>query len=159
MEKYILNWIIQNSKHFNPLLLCVSPLHIPRPSVKLTIDSIVNVVIPSWHQWRLSLSEISWNSWKYWAELPAAYFALCGVFTVTSPPPEYLMDFTNMRVTDTLVLFTISASEIHRRFIFGMPLNNLIVCIGMVGQVSLYLMFLKLTFNIMYNGRKIRKRK
>ena len=67
MEKYILNWIIQNSKHFNPLLLCVSPLHIPRPSVKLTIDSIVNVVIPSWHQWRLSLSEISWNSWKYWA--------------------------------------------------------------------------------------------
>lgn len=83
--------------------------------------------------------------WRVYCDIPAT--------------PEYLMDFTNMRVTDTLVLFTISASEIHRRFIFGMPLHNLIVCIGMVGQVSLYLMFLKLTFNIMYNGRKIRKRK
>ena len=121
MEKYILNWIIQNSKHFNPLLLCVSPLHIPRPSVKLTIDSIVNVVIPSWHQWRLSLSEISWNSWKYWASY-RLHILLCVACLLWHPStPEYLMDFTNMRVTDTLVLFTISASEIHWRLYLACP--------------------------------------
>ena len=55
--------------------------------------------------------------------------------------PEYLMDFTNMRVTDTLVLFTILASEIHRGG------DYIWHGIG-VGQVFLHLMFLKLTFNI-----------
>ena len=43
--------------------------------------------------------------WRVYCDIPAT--------------PEYVMDFTNMRVTDTLVLFTILASEIHRRFIFG----------------------------------------
>ena len=104
------NWIT------NILILCYpskQALTLSISSVKLTIDIIVNVVIPSW---RLFLSEISWNPWKIWTEPPSnneratsCIFCFVLLFTVTNCRGgglglsrdnwEYLIDFVNMRVT------------------------------------------------------------